>query len=101
VRLGAARAGTLFLLLDHVDDQPQHLFDPGRLGLALLEGSAPVPEVPARGQCVERRPVDRQGDLGVAGDPLADLRPGQLDPVELDVTPAVQLEPDDELEWLE
>ena len=45
VLLGPAGAGALFLALHHLDDQLDHLLDPGRLGLTLGERLAPVPDL--------------------------------------------------------
>ena len=48
-----AGAATLLLALDHVDDQLDHLLDPGGLRLAMLECVAPVTHVSLGRQLVE------------------------------------------------
>ena len=60
--------------------------------------AAPVADVTLRRQLVERRALDLEPDLGVGGDVLGHLRPGQLDAVHLDVAATAQLQPGDELE---
>ena len=96
-----ARPRSLLLALDDVDDQLHHLIDPGGLGVAVGERLAPVAHVALRRQLVEVRARDRERHLRVRRDVLGHLRSGHLDPVELHVAAATQLEPGDELQRLE
>jgi glycosyltransferase involved in cell wall biosynthesis len=86
VLLGAPRAAALFLLLDDLDDQPHHLLDAGRLRVTVHERLAPVLDVALDRELVEPRTRDLDPNPGVGGNVLRDLRPGQLDPVHLNVT---------------
>src|SRR5437588_413103 len=92
------RAGSLLLLLHHLRDQPEDLLDTGGLGLTGGEGLPPLREAALGRELVERRARDLEPHARIARDVLGDLWARHLDPVDLDVAAAAQLEPRDELE---
>jgi len=100
-RLGLARAGALLVAVHHVLDQAQDLLHPGGLGLSVGEGLAPVGDVRLLGHHVEERARHLDANARVAGNALGDLDvvvPAELDPIELHVTTAAQLDGEDELQ---
>src|SRR5680860_1131472 len=91
----------LLLALDPLDDELLHVGVAGRLDVTRLGRLAVALQSPLLGQLVELRPVDLDQHPLVLAQVLADLRPGQLDPVELDVAATLQLQPEDKFQLLQ
>src|SRR6188472_1919435 len=86
------QARALLLPLDHLDDELLHVGVARRLDVAGLNRLAVALQRAPLGQLVELRPVDLDEYALILGEVLPDLGPRQLNPVELDVPSAFQLE---------
>src|SRR5260221_7530946 len=99
--VGFLESRALLLALDHLGDQLLYVGVAAGLDVARLDRPAIALQGAALGQLVELRPVDLNQDALVLRQILADIRPRHLDPVELDVPPAPQLQPEDQFELLQ
>jgi hypothetical protein len=87
------------LLFHHLHDQLDHVGVAGHLDVAGLGRFAVALQRPLLGQGVELGPVDFDQHPLILREFLADLRPRQLDPVELNVVFGFQLQPEDQLQF--
>src|SRR6478752_4526098 len=94
-------AGALLLALDHLGDQLFHIGVADRLDVPGLIGLAVALQRAALGELVELGAIDLDENALVLSEVLRDLRARELDPVELDVPPALQLQPEDEFQFLQ
>ena len=95
------QAGALLLPLDHLDDQLFHVGVAHRLDVPGLDRTPVGLDRAPLCQLIELWSVYLDQDPLILREVLSNVRARHLDPVELDVTPALQFEPEDEFEFLQ